>query len=46
VMGELAVKLLVEQLSGERREPRRIMLKPQLLVRSSVAPPRTSPVPR
>jgi LacI family transcriptional regulator len=44
VMGELAVKLLVEQLSGERREPRRIMLKPQLLVRSSVAPPRTGPV--
>jgi LacI family transcriptional regulator len=40
MMGELAVKLLVEQLEGDRREIKRIELKPTLVVRDSVAAPR------
>jgi LacI family transcriptional regulator len=37
MMGELAVKLLVEQFEGGAREARRIVLRPQLVVRESVA---------
>ncbi len=37
MMGELAVKLLVEQLNGERRDPKRVILRPKLIVRDSVA---------
>lgn len=40
MMGELAVKLLVERLEGERREASRILLKPRLVVRESVGAPR------
>jgi LacI family transcriptional regulator len=40
MMGELAVKLLVEQLENGRNESRRIILKPRLLRRESVAAPR------
>jgi LacI family transcriptional regulator len=37
VMGEIAVKLLAEQLRpGAKKEPRRIVLKPRLVVRQSV----------
>lgn len=39
MMGELAVKLLVDRMSGERREGGRIVLRPRLVVRSSVAAP-------
>ena len=37
MMGEVAVKLLVELLGGGGREARRIVLRPQLVVRASVA---------
>ena len=39
MMGELAVKLLVEQLTGATRDPKTIMLKPRLVIRESVRPP-------
>lgn len=37
MMGEMAVKLLVEELRGERRGGKRIALKTRLIVRQSVA---------
>jgi LacI family transcriptional regulator len=37
MMGEMAVKLLVEQLGGGAPDARRIVLKPRLIVRDSVA---------
>ena len=45
LMGEMAVKMLVDNLSGERRGSKRISLKPKLVQRNSVAPPqgKTSP---
>jgi LacI family transcriptional regulator len=39
MMGELAVKLLVEQLENGRQDTRRIILRPRLLERESVGPP-------
>lgn len=42
LMGEMAVKLLVEELKEERRESKRIVLKTSLVVRESVGPPRRS----
>lgn len=39
LMGEIAVKMLVEELRGERQSGRRVVLKPRLVVRDSVAPP-------
>jgi LacI family transcriptional regulator len=45
MMGELAVKLLIEQLDGERREGKQMMLRPRLIVRESVAAPRQASVP-
>lgn len=39
LMGEMAVKLLVEQLEGNGREARQLMLRPKLVVRESVAAP-------
>jgi len=39
MMGELAVKLLVEQLENGRDVTRRITLKPRLIARDSVAAP-------
>ncbi len=41
MMGEMAVKLLVEELTGERRAAKRVVLKTQLIVRESVAAPRS-----
>ena len=41
MMGEMAVKLLVEQLRGEKRDGMRVVLKTKLVVRESVAAPRT-----
>lgn len=40
MMGEMAVKLLVEELKGERKDGKRIVLKTTLVVRDSVAPPK------
>ena len=40
MMGEMAVKLLVEELNSERRDGRRVVLKTKLIVRESVAAPR------
>jgi DNA-binding LacI/PurR family transcriptional regulator len=40
MMGEMAVKLLVEELNSERRDFRRVVLKTKLVVRESVAAPR------
>lgn len=37
MMGEMAVKLLVEELKGERKAGKRVVLKTELIVRSSVA---------
>ena len=39
LMGEIAVKMLIEELRGERQGGRRVVLKPKLVVRASVAPP-------
>lgn len=39
MMGEMAVKLLVEELKGERRAPKRVVLKARLIVRDSVGVP-------
>ncbi len=39
LMGEMAVKMLVEELRGERQGGRRVVLKPKLVVRDSVAAP-------
>ncbi|CAN5594178.1 LacI family DNA-binding transcriptional regulator [soil metagenome] len=39
MMGELAVKLLVDHIVGTQREPRRVMLQPKLLIRASVSAP-------
>lgn len=40
LMGEIAVKMLVEELrAGPPEEPKRVLLKPTLVVRDSVAPP-------
>lgn len=39
MMGEMAVKLLSEELSGPRRDGKRIVLKTTLVVRDSVAAP-------
>ncbi len=39
MMGEAAVKLLIEQFDREGRPPRRIVLSPKLVVRESVARP-------
>lgn len=39
MMGEMAVKLLVEQLGGGVRDARQIVLKPRLVVRESVTAP-------
>lgn len=43
MMGELAVKLLVEQFDGGVKEARRIVLRPRLVVRESVAAARPAP---
>jgi LacI family transcriptional regulator len=45
MMGEVAVKLLVELLDGGEREARRIVLRPKLVVRASVATLRAGPEP-
>jgi DNA-binding LacI/PurR family transcriptional regulator len=43
-IGEIAVKLLTEQIRGQKKfEPRQIVLKPHLIVRESVASVRVSP---
>ena len=39
MMGEMAVKLLAEELSGQRRDGKRVVLKTTLVVRESVAAP-------
>ena len=39
MMGEMAVKLLIEDVKSQRQGTKRIVLKPQLVVRSSVATP-------
>lgn len=39
LMGEMAAKLLVEELKGERKSSKRIVLTTQLIVRDSVASP-------
>lgn len=46
LMGEIAVKMLVEELRGEKQGRRRVVLKPKLVMRASVAAPRarTEPV--
>lgn len=43
-MGEMAVKLLVEDLRNGAQSTKRIVLKPSLVQRASVAPPRPVPV--
>ena len=40
VMGEMAVKMLVEELRGEKSGAKRIVLKPRLIRRDSVTAPR------
>lgn len=41
LMGEIAVKLLIDDIqSDESREKQRIVLKPKLIIRKSVAPPK------
>jgi LacI family transcriptional regulator len=40
LMGEMAVKLLVDELRGESKGGRRVVLKTKLIVRDSVAKPR------
>ena len=45
MMGEIAVKLLTEELEGHRREGKRIVLKTRLIVRESVAAPQSVAVP-
>jgi len=45
MMGELAVKLLIEQIEGEPRESRTMVLRPKLVLRESVAAPRHNRVP-
>lgn len=42
LMGEMAVKLLVDELKGESKGGRRVVLKTELVLRDSVARPRTS----
>jgi len=39
-MGILATRLLLERIESERTEPRREVLKPRLVLRSTTAPPR------
>ncbi len=39
MMGEMAVKLLAEELRGERKTGKRVVLKTQLIMRQSVAAP-------
>jgi DNA-binding LacI/PurR family transcriptional regulator len=39
-MGILATRLLLERTESERTEPRREVLKPRLVLRSTTAPPR------
>ena len=41
MMGEMAVRLLVEQLENKDVKGRQMMLKPELIVRESAAPPKT-----
>ena len=41
LMGEMAVKLLVDELKGESKGGKRVVLKTQLVVRNSVAAPPT-----
>ena len=41
-MGEMAVNLIVERIQGGTTAPRRIVLRPELIVRESVASPQTA----
>ncbi len=41
LMGEMAVKLLVDELKGESKGGKRVVLKTQLVIRESVAAPRS-----
>jgi DNA-binding LacI/PurR family transcriptional regulator len=38
MMGEVAVKLLVEQLANPNADKKRVVLRPKLVVRESAAP--------
>lgn len=40
MMGEMAVRLLIEQLENRGSKARQMMLKPELIIRESAAPPR------
>jgi len=40
LMAEIAVKLLVDQMEGGDKDKKQIVLKPELIVRKSVVPPR------
>ena len=39
-LGELAVELLLERIDEGRKEPRHVVVEPELIVRSSTAPPK------
>lgn len=39
-MGRLAAEILIRRINGDKGEPRRIMLRPEPVVRESIAPPK------
>jgi LacI family transcriptional regulator len=46
MMGEIAVKMLVDELQGIKQAPKRVVIPPKLIIRESVAAPAAAPVGR